>query len=147
MATAKVPRPSVEPDGTPRASRERPKRGERTEACFTIHIVGSDIGDQSMTNERLVGDRRCWPCTIANLGIGLVIAWVPFVVFLVAGSPDPIPIAAGWGVVVTTFVIVRVVGRGYLPFAARVAEVTGLHERVRPDGRASKSTDADDRVK
>lgn len=97
-----------------------------------------------MNPERLAGDRRCWPCTIANLGIGLVIAWVPIVVLLVGGNAGSILAAAVWGVVVTTVVVVRVVGRGYLPFADRVAKVIGLHERLRPDASASKSCGTDD---
>lgn len=110
-----------------------------------------------MDSERLVGDRRCWPCTVANLAVGLVIAWVPLAAVLFAGNNGASPVAAAWGVVVTAFTVYRVVGRGFLPLAEPVAKVTGLHERIGPgapptgsdrrgggDGRGESSQPRDD---
>lgn len=84
---------------------------------------------------------RCWPCTVANLAVGLGVAWMPLVVVRVAGNPETAPVAAGWGLVVTAVTVHRLVGHGYLPLAERVGKATGLHERVGPGSRSAGGAD------
>lgn len=81
----------------------------------------------------LAGERRCWPCTVANTVVGLVVAWLPLVAALVEGDPAVIRLALGWGVAVTGFTLYRLVSRGHLPLAEPVAKLTGLHENIGPD--------------
>lgn len=82
--------------------------------------------------QELTGDRRCWPCTVANTVVGLVVAWLPLAAALVEGEPAVVRLAIGWGVAVTGFTLYRLVRRGYLPLAEPVARLTGLHERIGP---------------
>lgn len=86
--------------------------------------------------EDLTGEDRCWPCTVANAAVGLVVAWLPLAVALVEGAPGVIALAAGWAVVVTGFTLYRLAQRGYLPFAESVAKATGLHERIGPGSKS-----------
>lgn len=85
-----------------------------------------------MTDTDLTGDRRCWPCAVANSVVGLVIAWLPMVAALVEGSPALVIGTAVWGVVVTTYTAYRLLALGYLPYAERIAKRTGLHDRIGP---------------
>lgn len=71
--------------------------------------------------------------------MGLLVAWLPFLAALFEGDPAVIRLAVGWGVVVTGFTLYRLVRRGYLPLAATVAKVTGLHDRIGPDSETSKT--------
>lgn len=87
-------------------------------------------------SEDLNGENRCWPCTVANATVGLLVALVPLGVALVKGEPGVIRAAAGWAVVVTGFTLYRLVDRGYLPLAEPVARLTGLHGRIGPDSRS-----------
>lgn len=80
----------------------------------------------------MTGERRCWPCTVANTVVGLVVAWLPLAAALVEGEPAVVRLAIGWGVAVTGFTLYRLVRRGYLPLAEPVAKLTGLHERIGP---------------
>lgn len=83
-------------------------------------------------SETLTGEDRCWPCTVANAAVGLLVALVPLAVALLEGEPGVIRAAAGWAVVVTGFTVYRLVDRGYLPLAEPVAKLTGLHGRIGP---------------
>lgn len=80
----------------------------------------------------MTGEDRCWPCTVANSAVGLVVAWLPLAAALVGGDPGVLVAAVVWGVVVTLFTGYRLVKRGYLPYAEPVAKLTGLHERIGP---------------
>lgn len=81
----------------------------------------------------MVGESRCWACTITNGVIGLVIAAIP--PYGALGSDDTVIIAVTvvWAVAVLGFTLVRLVIRGYLPGAGRVAKATGLRERIGPE--------------
>lgn len=89
----------------------------------------------SMT-ENLTGEDRCWPCTVANATVGLVVAWLPLAAALIEGVPAVIAVAAGWAVVATGFTLYYLLQRGYLPFAEPVARATGLHERIGPGSKS-----------
>jgi hypothetical protein len=80
----------------------------------------------------LTGADRCWPCTVANSVVGLVVAWLPLAVALVNPAPAVLAGAVVWGALVTGVTGYRLVTRGYLPLAEPVAKVTGLHERIGP---------------
>lgn len=82
--------------------------------------------------ERLTDEDRCWPCTLANAFVGLLVAWVPFAAAVVDGSQSVILGVAVWAVGVTGFTIYRLAARGYLPAAEPLAKLTGLHERIGP---------------
>lgn len=84
----------------------------------------------------MTGDDRCWPCTVGNAVVGLVVAWLPLAVELLTGDSGPVLLAAGWGIAVSTFTVYRLVDRGYLPLAEPVAKATGLHRRIGPDADA-----------
>jgi len=73
------------------------------------------------------GEDRCWPCTVANATVGLVVAWLPLAAALIEGAP---------AVVATCFTLYYLVQRGYLPFAETVARATGLHERIGPGSKS-----------
>lgn len=96
---------------------------------------------------RLTGDRRCWPCTVANAGVGLAVAWLPLAALLVQGGSEAVLVAAGWGLAVTLYTGYRLLDRGYLPMAEPVARWTGLHDRVGPGAtepdRDGRPADAD----
>lgn len=79
------------------------------------------------------GGNRCWPCTIANAAVGLVVAWLPPVASLGGeGSPALVVATLVWGALVTGYTGYRLVDRGYLPGAEATARLTGLHERIGP---------------
>lgn len=85
-----------------------------------------------MDEPELTGDRRCWPCTVANSIVGLVVGWLPLGAALLGGS-DPLVLASiVWGVLVTAYTGFRLLALGYLPGSERVAKRTGLHERIGP---------------
>lgn len=101
-----------------------------------------------------VGEDRCWSCTVANGVAGLLVAVPPLVVAWIRGD-DALVVGAGvWAVLVLGFTVNRLLRRGYLPGAERVAKRAGLHDRIGPgrhrgDGDGSEAgagsrPDADD---
>jgi len=78
------------------------------------------------------GDERCWPCTVANGLVGLVVGWLPAAVALLGDRSGILPLALAWAVVVTAYTGVRLYRLGSLPFAEPVAKRTGLHDRIGP---------------
>lgn len=82
--------------------------------------------------ERMVGGDRCWACTITNGLVGLVVAGIPLYGALGTGDPLVLVVTVAWAVAVLGFTLYRLVSRGYLPGAERVARATGLHERIGP---------------
>lgn len=93
----------------------------------------------------MTGDDRCWPCTVANAVVGLVVAWLPLAVELLRDEPRAVLLAVGWGIAVSTVTIYLLLARGYLPMAEPVARATGLHERLGPggDGHSDDGTSPD----
>lgn len=89
-----------------------------------------------MSSESLTGERRCWPCAVANSIVGLVVGWLPFVAALLRGKALLIALAVVWGIAVTGYTVYRLVALGYLPLAEPVAKRTGLHDRVGPESSA-----------
>lgn len=85
-----------------------------------------------MSDDTLTGDRRCWPCTVANGAVGLLVGWTPVAVAAVRGDPALLAGALAWGVGVTLFTASRLRRLGYLPYAEPVAKRTGLHRRLGP---------------
>lgn len=99
------------------------------------------VGERMVPSRiRSTGDRRCWPCTVVNAGVGLTVAWLPLAAMLVQGRGNAVPVALGWGLAVTTFTGYRLLDRGYLPLAEPVARWTGLHDRLGP-GRTERTRD------
>lgn len=90
----------------------------------------------------VTGDDRCWPCTVGNAVVGLVVGWLPLAVELLTDGSGPVLLAVGWGVAVTAFTGYRLVDRGYLPLAEPVAKATGLHGRIGPGAGARSDGDA-----
>lgn len=82
--------------------------------------------------ERLVGENRCWPCTVTNGLVALVLAGVPLYGALGNGDPVILGVTVVWAALVLGFTLYRLVSRGYLPGSDRVAKATGLHERIGP---------------
>lgn len=91
--------------------------------------------------EDLTGEDRCWPCTVANATVGLVVAWLPVVVALIEGARGVIALAVGWAVIITGYTLYRLLQRGYLPFAEPVARATGMHEQIGPGSRSNSEKD------
>lgn len=85
-----------------------------------------------MSETDLTGDRRCWPCTVANSAVGLLIAAVPLAAALVNGTPGVIAGAVVWSLLVLAYTGYRLVEQGYLPYSEQVARRTGLHGRIGP---------------
>lgn len=86
------------------------------------------------------GDRRCWPCAVANSAIGLVVAWLPFAATGLGESQRfVLGVTALWGLAVTGYTGYRLLARGYLPYAERVARATGLHDRIGPGRKSDDS--------
>jgi len=56
-----------------------------------------------MSNEALTGDQRCWPCTVANTAVGLLVGWTPVTTALLRDDPFLIAGATVWGEVVSLF--------------------------------------------
>lgn len=92
--------------------------------------------------ERLVGDDRCWGCTITNGLVALVIAAIPLYGAIGTGDPVIVVVTVVWAVAVVGYTLVRLVTRGYLPGSERVARASGLHERIGP-GRHEADTAGD----
>lgn len=85
-----------------------------------------------MTSVGRTGKERCWPCTVANTAVGVVIAGVPLAAAAVTGDGLVILGAIAWSLIVLCFTGYRLVTRGYLPLAEPVALALGLHERMGP---------------
>lgn len=98
-----------------------------------------------MRSDQLTGDRRCWPCTVANSVVGLVVGWLPFTVALLRGNAVLVAITVVWGAVVTGYTVYRLLALGYLPLAEPVARRTGLHDRIGPESNDedAESTDSE----
>lgn len=101
----------------------------------------------STSDDPLTGDTRCWPCTVANAVVGVVVGWSPAAVVAVGGGRTP-AVALVWGLAVSAFTGYRLLRLGYLPLAGPVAKRVGLHERIGPggerDGQVTADADADD---
>lgn len=82
--------------------------------------------------DELIGEDRCWPCTVANAVVGGFVALVPLLAALVTGRTALIAITTVWAVAVIGFTGYRLVKRGYLPLAKPAAKVTGLRKRIGP---------------
>lgn len=82
--------------------------------------------------DELVGEDRCWPCTVANAVVGVLVALVPLLAALIEGSTALVAGTTVWAVAVIGFTGYRLRKRGYLPLARPVATATGLHERIGP---------------
>lgn len=78
------------------------------------------------------GEDRCWPCTVANTAVGLLIAGVPLGAALVRGETVPIAVASVWAAAVLAYTGYRLLVLGYLPYAETIARWTGLHDRIGP---------------
>jgi len=89
--------------------------------------------------ERLIGENRCWPCTITNGLIALVLAAIPVYGAIGTGDPVILGVTVVWAVLVVGYTLFRIVTRGYLPGAPRIAEATGLRERIGPGRHESES--------
>lgn len=113
------------------------------EERIQTHVVVNGNESRTMVPERNDNDRRCWACALANSAVGLVIAWFPLAAMLLARNRAALPVAAGWGMVITVYVAYRLVGWGYLPLAERIARRTGLHDRVGPGSRSRKAERGD----
>lgn len=81
---------------------------------------------------RLVGEDRCWPCTVANTAVAALVAGVPLLAAVLSGEPVLVGVAALWAVAVCLGTGYHLLDRGYLPGAERVARRTGLHDRIGP---------------
>lgn len=100
--------------------------------------------------ERLVGDDRCWPCTVANGVVAVVIAGVPVVAGVLRGESTVLAATGVWAIAVLGYTWHRLRSRGYLPGSGSIAKRTGLHERIGPgrstDGEPGEdSSDRDER--
>lgn len=84
-------------------------------------------GRQDLTDEN-----RCWPCTVANMAVGVLIASVPVAGAIVREDTSLLAVAVLWAVAVLGYTLYRLVDRGYLPYSGRIARFTGLHERIGP---------------
>lgn len=85
-----------------------------------------------MTARRHTGEERCWPCTIANTAVGLVVGWLPLAAALAREEASLIALSFVWGLLVTAYTSYRLVALGYLPYAEPIAKATGLHDRIGP---------------
>lgn len=104
--------------------------------------MAGDATGADAASGALTGENRCWPCTVANSVVGLLVAWVPLAVALVNGNPTVLAGAVAWGAVVTGATVYRLVDRGYLPLAGPVARLTGLHGRIGPGADDGDERDA-----
>lgn len=95
--------------------------------------------------EELTGEDRCWPCTLANLAVGGLIGGGPLWLVWGQASPLQMGLAGGWAVAVVVFTLYRVVERGYLPGAERIARRTGLHDRIGPGSESRQEGRESDR--
>lgn len=85
-----------------------------------------------MTDEPMTGDTRCWPCTVANAAVGLLVGWLPVAAAVIEGSPSLLIGTLVWAACVTAFTVYRLFRLGYLPYAEPVAKRTGLDNRLGP---------------
>lgn len=83
-------------------------------------------------SDRLVGERRCWPCTIANAMVAAVVAGVPLLAALLSGEPVLVVATVVWAIVVFSYALYRLLSLGYLPGSERIAKRTGLYDRIGP---------------
>lgn len=89
--------------------------------------------------DRLVGENRCWACTVSNTLVAAVIAGVPLLGGLTHSDPRFLLATVLWAVAVFGYTFYRLVSRGYLPGSETVAKYTGLHERIGPGAREGES--------
>lgn len=82
--------------------------------------------------DRLVGEDRCWPCTVSNALVGVVVAGIPLLGGLTQDDPVVLLLTVVWAAAITGYTLYRLVARGYLPGSGTVAKRTGLHERIGP---------------
>lgn len=85
-----------------------------------------------MSEDELTGEDRCWPCAVANLVAGALVAGAPLALVWGSASGLQLGLAGAWALAASVFTIYRVVDRGYLPGAGAVARATGLHDRIGP---------------
>lgn len=85
-----------------------------------------------MSEDEYTGENRCWPCTVANAAVGLLVAMVPVLAALVEGNAAILAGSLVWAVAVIAFTLYRLVSLGSLPLAEPVAKATGLHGRIGP---------------
>lgn len=85
-----------------------------------------------MSQRDRTGDDRCWPCTVANSLVGLLVAGVPLLAAVLQGDPAVIVGAVVWSLLVVGYTGYRLLELGYLPYAETVARRTGLHDRMGP---------------
>lgn len=83
--------------------------------------------------DRLVGDHRCWPCTLANAAAAAVVAGVPLLAALLSGDPVLVGATVVWTALVFGYTGYRLLILGYLPGSETVAKATGLHDRIGPE--------------
>lgn len=86
-----------------------------------------------MSHDDLTGEDRCWPCIVANSVVGLLVALVPLAAALLRGEAVLLAGTVVWALVVVGFTGYRLLKRGYLPLAERIAKATGLHGRIGPE--------------
>jgi hypothetical protein len=99
-------------------------------------------------SNQLVGENRCWTCTITNGLLGLIVAGVPLLGGLQHEDPRFLALTVVWAVGVLSFTLFRLVSKGYLPGSKAVARRTGLHDRIGPgstDRRADRKREDDER--
>ena len=94
------------------------------------------------SDDPLTGDARCWPCTVSNAVVGLVVGWSPAVAVAVFGGRTP-ALALVWGIAVSAFTGYRLLVLGYPPLAEPVAKRVGLHDRIGPGGEKDGEVGAD----
>lgn len=95
--------------------------------------------------ERLVGENRCWACTVSNAIVAALVAGIPLLGGVVHGDPALLVATLLWAVAVVGYSLYRLVARGYLPGSETVAKRTGLHERIGPDAGDGKPGARSDR--
>lgn len=86
--------------------------------------------DDSTTE--LTGENRCWPCTVANSAVALLVAMVPVLAAVARGDATVLALTGIWAVAVIGYTFYRLIVRGYLPYSETIARRTGLHERIGP---------------
>ena len=84
-------------------------------------------------SDRLVGERRCWPCTIANAVVAACVAGVPLLAALLSGEPVLVAVTVVWTIIVFGYTLYRLLTLGYLPGSESVAKRIGLHDRIGPE--------------
>lgn len=82
--------------------------------------------------DRLVGENRCWACTVSNGLVAALVGGIPLLGGITRGDPALLLVTAVWAFVVFAYTLYRLVSRGYLPGSETIARRTGLHERIGP---------------